>query len=45
MFNSWSDLPITNLDVQRLFKYAITDDDEETNITFDRMEHLGMILS
>ena len=44
MFNSWSDLPITNLDVHRLFKYAITDDNEETNVTFDRMEHLGMIL-
>lgn len=44
MFNSWSDLPIANLDVHCLFKYAITEDDEETNVTFDRMEHLRMIL-
>ena len=40
MFDTKSELPVTNLGVHRLLKYAITDDDD----TFDKMEHLGMLL-
>ena len=44
MFINRSELPVTNSDVHRLLKYAITDDDEETDETFDKMENLGMLL-
>ena len=40
MFNTRSELTVTNSDVHRLLKYAITDDDEQTNDRFDKMEHL-----
>ena len=44
MFNTHSDLPVTNSDIQCLLKYAIAEDDEESDETFDKMEHLGMLL-
>ena len=44
MFNTHSDLPATNSDVHHLLTYAIADDDEEVDETFDQMEHLGMLL-
>ena len=44
MFNTRSELPVTRTDVHQLLKYAIADDDEETDDTFDKMEHLGMLL-
>ena len=40
MFNTRSELTVTNSDVHRLLKYAITDDDEQTDDRFDKMEHL-----
>jgi len=44
MFRTRSDLPVTNSDVHNLLKYAIADNDEESDTTFDQMEHLGMLL-
>ena len=42
MFNTRSDLPVTSSDIHRLLKYAIDNDDSDE--TFDNMEHLGMLL-
>ena len=44
MFNTRSDLAVTSSDVHRLLKYTIENDDEESDETFDNMEHLGMLL-
>lgn len=44
MFNSRVDLPVKSSDVHRLLKYAIDDENDTTDKTFDEMEHLGMIL-
>ena len=44
MFNMRTDLPIISSDVHRLLKYAIENDEEDSDKTFDRMEHLGMLL-
>ena len=44
MFSTRSELPVTKSDMHQLLKYAITDDDEETEGTFDKMEQLGMLL-
>ena len=44
MFNTRSDLPVTSSEVHRLLKYAIDNDDDESDETFDKMEHLGMLL-
>lgn len=44
MFNTRSDLPVTSSDVHRLLKYAIDNDDDDSDETFDNMEHLGMLL-
>ena len=37
MFNTWSELTITNSDVHQLLKYAITDNDEDANAIFDKI--------
>ena len=44
MFSTPSELPVTKSDMHQLLKHAITDDDEETDDTFDKMEHMGMLL-
>lgn len=44
MLNTRSELPVTNTDVHRLLKYSIDDENEDTDTTFDTMEHLGMML-
>ena len=44
MFNTRSDLPVTSSDLHRLLKYAIDNDDDDSDETFDKMEHLGMLL-
>ena len=44
MFNTRSDLPVTSSDVHRLLKYAIDNDDDDSDETFDQMEHVGMLL-
>ena len=44
MFNTKSELPVTNSDARRLLKYAMKVDDPESDDTFDRMEQQGMLL-
>ena len=46
MFSTASELTVTKSDMHQLLRYAITDDDddEETDDTFDKMEHMGMLL-
>lgn len=44
MFNTRVDIPVKNPDVHRLLKYAIDDENDTTDQTFDSMEHLGMML-
>lgn len=44
LFNTKSELPVTNSDAHRLLKYAMKDHDQESDDTFDRMEHEGMLL-
>lgn len=44
MFNTRVDLPVRSSDVHRLLKYAIDDENDTTDQTFDTMEHLGMML-
>ena len=44
MFNAQTDLPGTSSDVNRLLKYAIENDDEDSDKTFEEMEHLGMLV-
>ena len=44
MFNTPSELAVTTSDVHQLLKYAMTDDDKQTDDTFDQMEHVGMLL-
>ena len=44
MFNTRSDHPVTSSDVHRLLKYAIDNDDDDSDETFDNMEHAGMLL-
>ena len=44
MFNTRSGLGVTSSDVHRLLKYTIDNDDDESDETFDQMEHLGMLL-
>ena len=44
MFSTPSELTVTKSDMHQLLRYAITDDDEETDDTFDKMEHMGMLL-
>ena len=44
MFNTRSELPVTNSDVHRLLKYSIDDENDDTDTTFDTMEHLGMVM-
>lgn len=44
MFNTRTDLPVKQSDVHKLLKYSIADDDDDTDNTFDTMEHLGMML-
>ena len=44
MFNTRCYIPVKSSDVHRLLKYSIDDDSDDTDTTFDTMEHLGMIL-
>ena len=44
MFNTRSDLAVTSSDIHRLLKYCIDNDDDDSDDTFDNMEHLGMLL-
>lgn len=44
MFNTRSDLPVLSSDVHKLLKYSIDDAHENTDSTFDTMEHVGMIM-
>ena len=44
MFSTPSELTVTKSDMHQFLRYAITDDDEETDDTFDKMEHMGMLL-
>ena len=43
MFNTRCDIPVKSSDVHRLLKYSIDDDNDDTDTTFDTVEHLGMI--
>ena len=44
MFNSRSEAPVKSSDVHQLLKYSIADPSDNTDSTFDTMEHLGMIM-
>ena len=44
MFNTRSDLPVQSSDVHKLLKYSIDDAHDNTDSTFDTMEHVGMIM-
>ena len=45
MFNTHSKLPVTPSDVRNLLKYCIEDDtDGESDATFDKMEHVKMLM-
>ena len=44
MFNIRSELPVTSSDVHHLLKYSIDDENDDTDTTFDTMEHVGMML-
>ena len=44
MFNTRTYLPVTSSDVHHLLKHAINNDDEDSDDTCDKMEHLGMLL-
>lgn len=44
MLNTKSDLPVTNSDVHRLLKYAIAEDDRDSEKIFDQIEHPGVLL-
>lgn len=44
MFVTKSELSVSNSQVHRLLKCAITDDEEQPDDAFDKMEHLGKLL-
>jgi len=44
MFNTRCETPVTSSDVHKLLKYSIPNPSENTDSTFDTMEHLGMIM-
>jgi len=44
MFNTKCDIPVKSSDVHNLLKYSIDDASENTDSTFDTMEHLGMMM-
>lgn len=44
MFNLRSELPVTSSDVHHLLKYSTDDENDDTDTTFDTMEHVGMML-
>ena len=44
MFTIRSELPVTSSDVHHLLKYSIDDENDDTDTTFDTMEHVGMML-
>lgn len=44
MFNTRCETPVKSSDVHRLLKYSIADPSDNTDSTFDTMEHLGMIM-
>ena len=45
MFNTRSELTVTNSDVHQILKCAITGDHENADDIFDKMKHLqGMLL-
>lgn len=44
MFNTRCDIPIKSSDVHTLLKYSIDDANDNTDSTFDAMEHLGMVM-
>ena len=44
MFNTRCETPVKSSDVHKLLKYSIVDPSDNTDSTFDTMEHLGMIM-
>ena len=44
MFNTRCDIPVKRSDVHNLLKYSIDDASENTDSTFDTMEHVGMMM-
>lgn len=44
MFNTRCETPVKSSDVHKLLKYSIADPSDNTDSTFDAMEHLGMIM-
>ena len=44
MFNTRCDIPVKSSDVHTLLKYSIDDANDNTDSTFDAMEHLGMVM-
>ena len=44
MFNMRCDIPVKSSDVHTLLKYSLDDANDNTDSTFDAMEHLGMVM-